>query len=227
MAKAGSDVVCAARSADGLRNTVNAVQDIGREAISIPTDVTQEQQVVSLIHQSTEIFGRIDILIYCAGMMYANTSLEMSVADWEMVLKTNLTGAFVTCRETAKTMKRQGGGSIVLVGSAFAERVLPYCLAYVVSKAGLSQIIRNLSFEWARYSIRVNGIAPGYFDTDMPAAVLGDAKSRETVLSRIPLKRVGDPPEIAPLAVYLAGDACGYMTGEIVCMDGGQINNTS
>jgi NAD(P)-dependent dehydrogenase (short-subunit alcohol dehydrogenase family) len=227
LAKAGSDVACAARNAAGLQNTVNAVRNLGREAVSIPTDVTQEQQIAALIHQTNQIFGRIDILIYCAGMMYASSSLEMSVADWETVLKTNLTGAFVSCRETAKTMKRHGSGRIILVGSAFAQRVLPYCLAYVVSKAGLSQMIRNLSFEWARYGIRVNGIAPGYFDTDMPAAVLGDAKSRETVLNRIPLKRVGDPPEIAPLAVYLAGDACGYMTGEIICMDGGQVHNTS
>lgn len=220
-------MACAARNAAGLKQTVNTIRDLGREAISIPTDVTREQHVNALIRQTTDIFGRIDILIYCAGMMHAGASLEMSLADWELVLKTNLTGAYLTCRETAKMMKRQGGGSIVLVSSAFAERVLPYCLAYVVSKAGLSEMIRNLSFEWARYDIRVNGIAPGYFDTDMPAAVLGDAKSRKAVLDRIPRRRVGDPPEIAPLAVYLAGDASDYMTGEIVYMDGGQANYTA
>jgi len=227
LAKAGSDVACAARNAAGLKDTVDIIRDLGREAVSIPTDITREQHVTTLIQKTSEIFGRIDILIYCAGMMYAGASLDMSLADWEVVLKTNLTGAYLACRETAKVMKRQGSGSIILVGSAFAERVLPYCLAYVVSKAGLSQMIRNLSFEWARYGIRVNGIAPGYFDTDMPAAVLGDPKSRKTVLGRIPLRRVGDPSEIAPLAVYLAGDACDYMTGEIICMDGGQANCTS
>ncbi len=88
-------------------------------------------------------------------------------------------------------------------------------------------MIRNLAFEWARYGIRVNGIAPGYFETDMPAAVLGDPEAREKVLRRIPLRRVGIPSEIGPLAVYLACGSYDYMTGEIICMDGGQASHIS
>jgi NAD(P)-dependent dehydrogenase (short-subunit alcohol dehydrogenase family) len=227
LARAGADVACAARNARKLKETADDINALGRRAICIPTDVTQEQQVVDLTQRTAEEFGQIDILFYCAGMMHAGSSIDMALADWEMVLKTNLTGAYVTCREAAKIMKTNGGGHIILIGSAFVDRVLPYSLAYVVSKAGLSQMIRNLAFEWARYGIRVNGIAPGYFETDMPAAVLGDPKARERVLRRIPLRRVGVPAEIGPLAVYLAGGSSDYMTGEIICMDGGQASHIS
>ena len=227
LARAGADVACAARNSLNLQETVEVVKDLGRQSIGIPTDVTRERQVIALINRTVEIFGRIDILFYCSGMMHTGSSLDIPLTDWELVLKTNLTGAYVTCREVAKNMKQNGGGRIILIGSAFAERVLPYCLAYVVSKAGLSQMIRNLAIEWAGYGIRVNGIAPGYFDTDMPAAVLGNPDMRKRVLKRIPIGRVGDPPEIGPLSVYLASDACDYMTGEIICIDGGQTNYTS
>ena len=227
LARAGADVACAARSALKLQETVNAIKDLGRQSIGVPTDVARERQVIALVNTTAETFKQIDILCYCAGVMHSGSSLDVSLSDWEHVLKTNLTGAYVTCREVAKKMRQHGGGRMVLIGSAFAERVLPYCLAYVVSKAGLSQMIRNLAFEWAGYGIRVNGIAPGYFDTDMPAAVLGNPELRKKLLQRIPLGRVGKPSEIGPLAVYLACDSSDYMTGEIVCIDGGQASYTS
>ena len=225
LSRAGADVACAARNTSKLQETADAVSALGRRAICVPTDVTQESQIVDLIKRSAQEFGRIDILFYCAGMMHAGSSLKIASADWQRVLNTNLTGAYVTCRETAKIMKTGGGGHIILITSMFVDRVLPYSLAYVVSKAGLSQMIRNLAFEWARYGIRVNGIAPGYFETDMPAPVLKDPKARERVVGRIPLRRVGEPSEIGPLAVYLACGSSDYMTGEIICMDGGQAGN--
>ena len=227
LAGAGADVVCAARSMAKLQATAEAIEAFGRRALAVATDVTQEQQVADLVDRSVEAFQRIDSLFFCAGIMQAGSALNLDLADWERVLATNLTGAFLTCREAGKVMKTAGGGHIVLISSAFAGRVLPHSLAYGISKAGISQMVRNLSHEWARFGIRVNGIAPGWFDTDMPAAVLNDPKSREIVTRRIPLRRVGNPPEIGPLAVYLASDAADYMTGEIVVLDGGQANCTA
>lgn len=119
------------------------------------------------------------------------------------------------------------GGRIILFGTTFVGRFLPMTTAYGVSKAGLHQLVENLAVEWARYGITVNGIAPGYFDTEMPQAVLGNSELREKLMSRIPLARVGNPEEIGPLVQYLASDASAYMTGSILRIDGGQSLNVS
>jgi NAD(P)-dependent dehydrogenase (short-subunit alcohol dehydrogenase family) len=227
LAHAGADVACVARDARKLEETASLIRSIGRSATVFSADVTQEQEVVAMAREVKKAFGGVDILVYSAGILEMKLALETSLSDWHRVCDTNLTGAFLVTREMGKVMKEREGGKIILLSSAFADRILPFVLPYVASKAGVLQLVRNLAYEWARYGIRVNGIAPGYFSTEMPAQALDDPKTRDHILKRIPLRRVGEPAEIGPLAVYLASKASDYMTGEIVRIDGGQSFNIS
>ena len=222
LSHAGADVACVARNREKLEETTERICSLGRRAMAIPTDVTKEDDVLKMVRETIEELETIDILVYSAGILEAKPTLHMDLKDWHRTMGTNLTGAFLVCREVGRVMKEKGGGRIILVGSAFGDRILPEVLPYVVSKGGLLQMVRNLAFEWARYNIRVNGIAPGYFNTQMPSAVLNDPKTREAILRRIPLRRVGEPSEIGPLIVYLASEASAYVTGEVIRIDGGQ-----
>lgn len=222
LAQAGADVAGAARHQEKLEGLAQEIGALGRRALSLPMDVTQEEQVVAMARQLAEAWSRVDILVYSAGTLRAKPTLDSTLADWHQTLDINLTGAFLVCREVGQLMRQQGGGRIILISSAFGDRVLPQVLPYVVSKGGLQQMVRNLAFEWARYGIRVNGVAPGYFHTEMPGPALADPATREAILRRIPLRRVGQPPEIGPLIVYLAAPASDFMTGEVIRIDGGQ-----
>ena len=226
LAEAGADVACAARSRDALVAVAGAIKEKGHRSFFTVADVTAEESIRNGVGAVTDHFGRIDILVYSAGTMHAAPALQTTKADWDRVLTTNLTGAFLVAREVASTMKEQGG-RIVIFGTTFVGRALPLTVAYNASKGGLHQLVQTLAVEWARYRITVNGIAPGYFETDMPKAVLEDPELRQRVLSRIPLRRFGNPPEIGPLVNYLASDASGFMTGSILRIDGGQALNVS
>jgi len=226
LARAGASVACAARTVGRLEELQDEIRSLGRSALAIPVDVTSEEEVTSLVEAVERAWGNLNILVYTAGILESRPTLEMSLADWFRTINTNLTGAFLICREAGKVMRKGGGGRIILVSSAFADRILPQVLPYVVSKGGVNQMVRNLAFEWSRYGIRVNGIAPGYFNTEMTGEALKDPKIREAILKRIPIRRVGEPWEIGPLAVYLASPVSDYMTGEIIRIDGGQANFT-
>lgn len=226
LAGAGATVACCARNLEGLEETASRVAKVGGDATIASVDVTMEASVRDYTDAVVERLGRLDVVVYCAGTMHAAPALRTANIDWSHVLSVNLTGAFVAAREAATHMKTQGG-RMILFGTTFVGRVLPLTVAYSVSKGGLHQLVRSLAVEWAPYGITVNGIAPGYFDTEMPEAVLGDPHLRDRVLARIPLRRVGDPAEIGPLVQYLASDASSFMTGSVLRIDGGQSLNTS
>jgi len=189
-------------------------------------DVTDEAAVTRCADGAVAAFGRLDVLIYAAGVMHAAPALQTPTDEWERVLRVNLTGAFIAARAVAQHMK-SAGGRIIVFGTSFVDRVLPLTVAYSVAKAGLHQLVQSLAMEWARYNITVNAVAPGYFETEMPKAVLSNSELRARVLNRIPLRRVGQAPEIGPLIVYLSSDASAFMTGSVVRIDGGQAFNVS
>lgn len=226
LATAGADVACAARTADALERAAADINARGRRASTHVVDVADETAVARAVDAAAGALGRLDLLVYAAGAMHAAPALQTSLEDWDRVLRVNLTGAFVACRETARHM-RDTGGRMVLFGTTFTGRVLPLTIAYSVAKAGLHQLVQGLAVEWARHGIAVNAIAPGYFETEMPAAVLGNPDLRSRVLGRIPLRRIGRPEEIGPLVVYLSSSASGFMTGAILRIDGGQALNVS
>jgi NAD(P)-dependent dehydrogenase (short-subunit alcohol dehydrogenase family) len=153
--------------------------------------------------------------------MHASAALDTTTEDWDRLLKVNLTGAFVAAKRAARQMKGRGG-RMIFFSTSFVGRVLPLTVAYNVSKGGLQQMVQSLALEWARYGITVNAVAPGYFETEMPKAVLDNPELRQRVLARIPLRRFGRPTEIGPLIMYLASEASAFMTGAVLRIDGGQ-----
>lgn len=226
LAAAGATVACGARGIDGLRRTAARIEAAGGEAMAAAVDVREEESISEFTARVIDRHDQLDIVVFCAGIMHVAPALRTTTEDWERVLRVNLTGAFSTARDAAARMK-SSGGRIILFGTAFVGRVLPLTVAYTVSKGGLHQLVRSLAAEWARYRITVNGVAPGYFETEMSQAVLGNEDLRSEILSRIPLRRLGDPAEIGPLVHYLASDASAFMTGSILRIDGGQSLNIS
>ncbi len=225
LARCGADVVCAARTTDAVTKVAEEITALGRRAMAITADAGDEAALTACVDQA-ESFAPIDVLVYAAGLQHAGAAMKTATSDWERLLKVNLTGGFIAARAAAQHMKGRGG-RMIFFSTSFIGAVLPMTVAYGASKGGLQQMVHTLALEWARYNITVNAIAPGYFETDMPKAVLDHPELRERVLSRIPLRRFGQPAEIGPLVAYLASEASAFMTGAMLRIDGGQALNVS
>ncbi len=225
LARAGARVSIAARSADALEQVRAELAAEGLEAAVHPVDAGDEAALAAVVDRAAAD-GPLDVVVYAAGVMHAAPASQTTVADWDAVLRVNLTGAFVAARAAFPHMKARGG-RLVFFSTSFVDRVLPLTVAYGVSKSGLQQMVQSLAVEWARYGITVNAVAPGYFETEMPRAVLDNPELRQRVLARIPLRRFGQPAEIGPLVVYLASAGAAFMTGAVLRIDGGQSLNVS
>jgi NAD(P)-dependent dehydrogenase (short-subunit alcohol dehydrogenase family) len=153
--------------------------------------------------------------------MLGKASERTTEEEWNNLIRTNLTGTFFCSQMVGSHMIEKGGGKIINVGSMFGLTGTTHCLAYACSKAAVHQLTKSLAVEWARYGITVNAIVPGYFDTEMPAKVLADPSFKKSILDRMPLRRIGRPEEIQPIVVYLASRASDFMTGQMICVDGG------
>jgi NAD(P)-dependent dehydrogenase (short-subunit alcohol dehydrogenase family) len=156
-------------------------------------------------------------------MVLEKSTEEMTDHEWETMLATNLTSMFYCARAVAPAMIARGRGKIINVGSIWGRLGVPRFTAYCVTKAGVEALTRCLAVEWARHGIQVNCLAPGYMATDFNAEALVDERIRRRILSKIPARRVGEPDELGPLAVYLASPASNFMTGNTLCFDGGQV----
>ena len=220
-AEAGADVVVAARTGKEIEQTAEEINRLGRKAIFVPMDVRKARGVQDMVDQTLDKFGKIDILVNNAGIATGKSAFEISEEDWHRVLDTNLTGPFLCSKAVGRHMVKRRRGAIINIVSTLAIRGMPERLDYCASKGGLIQITKVLALEWAQYNIRVNAIGPGFFYTPMTARRHDDPDYREKLLPSIPLRRLGQANEIAPLAVYLACDASSYVTGEAFFIDGG------
>ncbi len=216
LAEAGADVAVTSRTLSEIQITEQEIRKKGRKALAIPMDVTELNQVERTIQKIVSDFGRIDILVNNAATRSFKSILEISEGEWRGVIDTNLTGAFFCCKAVGPYMIRQGGGRIINISSRIGLQGMTNRIAYCASKGGLIQLTRALALEWAPYNILVNSVAPGLMKTPETSKAL-----REGRASEIPLKRAGEPEEVAPLIVYLASAACTYMTGEVILIDGG------
>ena len=187
-------------------------------------DVGDKQQVESAVAKILQTHHRIDVLVNNAGIFKAADFLEVTEEDFDAVLRINLKGSFLMGQAVAKAMAIAGHGSIVNMSSVNAVLAIPNIASYNVSKGGINQLTRVMALALAPHNIRVNAVAPGTIATELAArAVLTSDEAKARILSRTPMKRLGEPSEIADVVAWLASDAASYVTGEIVVVDGGRM----
>jgi NAD(P)-dependent dehydrogenase (short-subunit alcohol dehydrogenase family) len=221
LAEAGVRLALTARDQALLEQTAEAARALGVETLIHRTDVTQETEIAELKRAVVAKFGAIQILVNNAGMNIRKPATDFTLAEWRQVLDTNLTSAFLMCREFVPLMKGQGYGRILNLTSIMSHIALPGRTAYCASKAGLLGFTRALALELAPENITVNGISPGPFATEINTPVLQNPELNQQFVSRIPLGRWGEVNEVGKLAVYLCSEDAGFITGTDLLIDGG------
>ncbi|MBU6503173.1 MAG: SDR family oxidoreductase [Burkholderiales bacterium] len=228
----GIGEACARRFArEGARVVIADVDDprgqtLARElgAMYVHCDVGDKAQADALVAQVMAAHGRIDVLVNNAGIFKAADFLEVTEADFDAVLRVNLKGAFLVGQAAAREMARVHRGSIVNMSSVNGVLTIPTIASYNVSKGGINQLTRVMALALADQGIRVNAVAPGTIATELAAkAVLTSEEAKARIMSRTPMKRLGEPSEVADVVAWLASDAASYVTGEIVTVDGGRM----
>lgn len=219
LAEAGADVVLGARRADRLEETRAKVEALGRRAVTVTTDVTSPDDCSAMVAAAMDELGRVDVLVNNAGIGTAVPALKETPEEFSRVVEINLHGSYWMAQAAARVM--QPGSSIVNISSVLGLTTagLPQA-AYAASKAGVIGLTRDLAQQWTgRRGIRVNAIAPGWFESEMTDSY--QPGYIDQMLARIPMGRIGDPRELAATLVWLAGPASGYVTGQTIPVDGG------
>jgi NAD(P)-dependent dehydrogenase (short-subunit alcohol dehydrogenase family) len=222
-ARAGATVVVASRDAARVERAVEELHALGGGPCDgLVADVTDEPAVRAAFATLRDRHGRLDTLITAAGITKRVPSLELSLEEWDRIVRTNLTGTFLACQEAGRLMKdQQGGGSIITISSLTAFSAFSDVAPYSCSKAAVVELTRSLANDWARYGIRVNSIAPGVFPTDLNRALITGTPRGDQILARTPIGRFGNTDELVGAALYLASPAASYVTGHTMIVDGG------
>jgi NAD(P)-dependent dehydrogenase (short-subunit alcohol dehydrogenase family) len=218
LAHAGAGVVLAARRPEPLESTAAEIRQIGGVATCIALDITNADRVAEAFERDV---GEIDVLVNNAGTAGPGSLLDMTEDTWDRILDVNLKGAWIMARAAARQMiGRKSGGSIINVASVLGLAVQKGTANYPATKAALLHLTRAMAVEWARHGVRVNALAPGYFQTELSTAYL-ESDQGQAMLKRMPMRRLGDPAELGGALLLLASDASRYMTGSVVTVDGG------
>jgi NAD(P)-dependent dehydrogenase (short-subunit alcohol dehydrogenase family) len=197
-------------------------QELG--GVYVHCDVGDKVQVDTLVAQAMRTHGRIDVLVNNAGIFKAADFLDITEADFDAVLRVNVKGSFLMGQAVAREMAKAGRGVIVNMSSVNAVLAIPNIASYNVSKGGINQLTRVMALSLVDKGIRVNAVAPGTIATELAAkAVLTSEEAKKKIMSRTPMKRLGEPSEVADVVAFLASDAASYITGEIVVVDGGRM----
>ena len=219
LSSAGARVVLAARHVDKLEQLAAEIRASGRDAFVVPIDLSAADSIRSAFSKASREFGPIEILINNAAITKDGLAVRMKQADWDAVLATNLTGAFIATQQVLLGMMRERWGRIVNITSVVAEAGNAGQANYVASKAGLIGLTKTLAQEMASRNITVNAVAPGFIDTDMTQGL--DPSLKEKVLAAIPLQRLGKPDDVAAAVKFLASEEAGYITGHVLQVNGG------
>jgi len=226
-AKAGADVAVTSRKLPELERVAGEVTKLGRKAMALACHVGRVDQLQPVVDKVVAEFGKIDILINNAGTSFYMPAIELNEKGWDSVLNTNLKGLFFLSQFVGRVMKENGGGKIINVASTAGVRAQVPTIHYSISKAGVIMTTAALAKEWAPFNIRVNCIAPGAIDTAIYDAMFAPLpedqrdQAKKNAAGNIPMKRAGDPREIADTMLFLASDASSYITGQTLLVDGG------
>ncbi|WP_069801413.1 SDR family oxidoreductase [Thermogemmatispora onikobensis] len=203
------------------------IEQAGGKVLVVQADVAQYRQALALVEETVEHYGRLDILVNNAGMEIHHPFVEVTEEEFDRVLAVDLKGAFFCAQAAARQMIRQGtAGRIINISSVHEDLPMPLNVPYCCAKGGLRMLTRTICLELAPHQITVNNIAPGAIDTPIDADVKADPQKYQALLAEIPLHRMGQPEEVAALALYLASDAAAYVTGATFVIDGGLMRNT-
>ena len=219
LAEAGAKVAVAARNAEKLASLVTEIETAGGEALAVPMDVADAAQVKNGFQQVLGKFGKLDILVNNAAVTRDTLALRLKLEDWDAVLRTNLTGAYLCIQQALGAMLRQRSGRIINLSSVVAETGNAGQANYVASKAGLIGLTRAIAVEVASRGITVNAVAPGFIETPMTDPLPQELK--EKMKSLIPLGHFGKDRDVAAAIVFLASDEAGYITGQVLDVNGG------
>jgi NAD(P)-dependent dehydrogenase (short-subunit alcohol dehydrogenase family) len=221
LAEAGADVVATSRRMDVVEDTAKEIESIGRATLRVPSDVTDRASLETVLAQSIERFGKVEIMINCAGRTKRVPTLDLAEEDWNAILETNLTGTLRAAQVFGRHMVERGYGRIVNIASLSSFVALFEVAAYGASKAGVAALTKQLAIEWASRGVCVNAIAPGVFRTPLNQNLLdGTDRGREFQV-RTPMKRFGKLEELGGAAVFLSSPAASFVSGEVLVVDGG------
>jgi NAD(P)-dependent dehydrogenase (short-subunit alcohol dehydrogenase family) len=221
LAQAGADVVPSARHAQAVGVVADEIEQLGRRSLRQTSDVTVRPSLEALLGETLSMFGKVDILVNCAGRTKRTPTLEVSEEEWSGILDTNLTGTFRACQVFGRHMLERGYGRIVNIASLSTFVALYEVAAYSVSKAAVASLTKCLAVEWGSRGVCVNAIAPGVFRTQLNEQLLDGTERGREFLMRTPLKRFGKIEELAGACVFLASDASSFVNGEVLVVDGG------
>jgi NAD(P)-dependent dehydrogenase (short-subunit alcohol dehydrogenase family) len=228
LAEAGADVAVMARSKEQIERTAEDIRRVGRRALPLAVDITEEDQIRSSVEKTLDAFGRIHILVNNAGTALVKPLVPapgfdegITRRDLQLVLETNFMGPFFLTQAVGEHLIKQRSGKVINITSVDAERSGSHKTSYASSKAAVLNFTKALAHEWARYNIQVNAISPGAFHTEMSKKVYEDEHLLKQMHARIPMRRSGKLEELGPPVVFLASEASSYVTGMVLYVDGG------
>ena len=221
LAQAGANVVPTGRRKDLVQSAAKEITARGSRALATPCDVTDVASLKALLQATCKEFGKVEILVNCAGRTKRTPTLELPEKEWNEILDTNLTGTLRACQIFGQHMIQNRYGRIINIASLSSFVALYEVAAYAASKAAVASLTQSLAIEWAPYGVCVNAIAPGVLRTDLNAKLIDGTPRGQEFLLRTPMKRFGVPDELVGAAIFLASESASFVTGHLLVVDGG------